>query len=477
MAFANLLAVLCFTLLLSLGAPFSTAQGADTSGEVTITWDAHGGFTDTSLQIWYVGSLLVDESRSNDFAGWETRLTQALTLTYSGLEAGNRYVFQRWVLGCTASQVSGVVDGAATQLEPSCSERVFGGQSSVLAVAAATDDSDDSDDSDSEGDAACTQAYSGDGGTGSISFSWTAKTLADDDTGVAWYCVTTLYEAKATSQTSATFVGLSPGEEYSWTVESFSCGTSESLTEGTCTMLSTEESHAAGSAIASGRRARSTGSRTPDQGRVGSSGSSSNSSSSGGGSSESSAISKPPVVYLDHNVTVSGAANFQAVTGGGIGNPAVIEQGVVSATDVWGNVPSGTRVCFIDRSGGGVMFLDAATSPRALSWLSHSVVGSDTCVSLPGAGTVVLISGGAAVINAVTPTAAEEPPPRSPICQIKLEETLFLRDSPQGSITDLVWLNTEVWVYAVEGRWYLVEFEGQYGYISSHYSRVLSGAC
>lgn len=180
-------------------------------------------------------------------------------------------------------------------------------------------------------------------------------------------------------------------------------------------------------------------------------------------------------------MTVSGGANFQALTASGIGNGAVIAQGVVSATDVWGVVPPGTRVCFINRAGSGVMFLNAATSPRMLSWLPHHLVGSDTCVDLPGAGTVVLV-GGAAPFTAVAPepvepVATEPPQTQVSICQIKLQETLRLRETPGGRIIRLVWLYSEVPVFAVDGDWYLVEFRGLKGWISSKYRRVLDGDC
>ncbi|MDE2650323.1 MAG: hypothetical protein OXI62_06350 [Chloroflexota bacterium] len=226
------------------------------------------------------------------------------------------------------------------------------------------------------------------------------------------------------------------------------------MVDGNCSRITSDTLHAEGVARASGGRASATDS------------------SSSSRSSESSAPSRPPAVYIDHSVTVSGGVNYQPVTDSGIGNAAVLAQGVVSATDVWGVVPSGTRVCFIERSGSAVMFLNAAYSPRLLSQLPHFVDGGNICVDLPGAGTVVLV-GGAAPADPPAPA----PDFSQPLCQIKLSETLYLRDAPGGRSFALVWQYSEVPVYVIDGDWYLVEFRGRSGYIWRHYRNVLWGEC
>ena len=231
------------------------------------------------------------------------------------------------------------------------------------------------------------------------------------------------------------------------------------MVDGNCSRITSDTLHAEGVARASGGRASATDS-------------SSSSRSSSSRSSESSAPSRPPAVYIDHSVTVSGGVNYQPVTDSGIGNAAVLAQGVVSATDVWGVVPSGTRVCFIERSGSAVMFLNAAYSPRLLSQLPHFVDGGNICVDLPGAGTVVLV-GGAAPADPPAPA----PDFSQPLCQIKLSETLYLRDAPGGRSFALVWQYSEVPVYVIDGDWYLVEFRGRSGYIWRHYRNVLWGEC
>ncbi|MCY3583108.1 MAG: hypothetical protein OXH44_11100 [Chloroflexi bacterium] len=241
------------------------------------------------------------------------------------------------------------------------------------------------------------------------------------------------------------------------------------MVDGNCSRITSDTLHAEGVARASGGRASATDSSSSSRS---SSSRSSSSRSSSSRSSESSAPSRPPAVYIDHSVTVSGGVNYQPVTDSGIGNAAVLAQGVVSATDVWGVVPSGTRVCFIERSGSAVMFLNAAYSPRLLSQLPHFVDGGNICVDLPGAGTVVLV-GGAAPADPPAPA----PDFSQPLCQIKLSETLYLRDAPGGRSFALVWQYSEVPVYVIDGDWYLVEFRGRSGYIWRHYRNVLWGEC
>ena len=62
-------------------------------------------------------------------------------------------------------------------------------------------------------------------------------------------------------------------------------------------------------------------------------------------------------------------------------------------------------------------------------------------------------------------------------CLIKLVETLFLRADPAGEIIGLVWLNSEVPAFEINGFWYKVEFEGKTGYISRYHRKVLRGGC
>ncbi len=444
------------------------------NGEATFTWDAHS-FTDTSLQVWYwVGIQHPDTT-----IDWMK--TQETSVTWPSLAAGFEYSILLDAYGCTAEEVSGFSDGDA----PNCGEFVqlddatwkvtatlIGGSSS-----GGTSDGDSSDD--------------GDGSEimGELSLSWDAHSFSDTSLQV-WYWVTlrlpdSTQAYKKTQATSVTFTGLTVGEEYPYLLDAYGCTENEvsGFTEGNAPncaeFMQLDDNTWTGTAVrSSGRRQQSSGS------------SSRSSSSSSSSAALPSAPSAPAAAIIDHSVTVSGSANYQPVTGAGIGNAAVLAQGVVAATDVWGYVPAGTRVCFIARSGSGVAFLDANTAPRALSWLNASIIGADTCVQIPGAGTVVLV-GPAAAPPAPAPVQAQPstaavaagappPPGESPsnsLCLIKLTDTLFLRLAPGGEIIGLVWLNSEVPVYEIVGEWYLVEFEGQLGYISRHSRQVLQGSC
>lgn len=80
-----------------------------------------------------------------------------------------------------------------------------------------------------------------------------------------------------------------------------------------------------------------------------------------------------------------------------IGNADVLAQGVIHAVDVFGMAGGGGFVAFNNpievclQGSGRFLFLDAATSPRALSQLPAVGEGGYTCASVPGAGTVVLV--------------------------------------------------------------------------------------
>ncbi len=473
------LTILILAALASFGA--QAQEGTDTSGEASITWTAHSGFGDDTLRIWYnVRYQPVAESR---LSPWEHLNTQALTITVTGLTVGTKYRYTVSALGCTAIEAASIEKDT---LSPSCMYEAVVAADTFTAVSSTS--------------SGCTLAYDGPGGQGEITVSWAAHPPDSQNPGATiWYCVHSQFESKATSKTSATFTGLLQGEEYGWHVDAFSCAGGESIANGTCSRITGDSIHAFGSAVASGSPQRVTDGSSDSSGssNSSSSGSSDSSNSSSSGSSDSSGSSSssskrdssapsapPPEAYLDHSVTVGGNANFQPLTGSGIGNAQVIAQVVISATDVWGHVPAGTRVCFVGRIGGGVMFLDAATMPRALAWLPHSIHGYDTCAQLPGAGTVALVMGAGPYAAAAPASAAEEDPPQpentatQPICQIKLTQTLFLRSEPAvGQIIGLVWLNSEVPVYEIEGGWYLIEFEGQFGYIIGSHRKLLWGSC
>ncbi len=161
------------------------------------------------------------------------------------------------------------------------------------------------------------------------------------------------------------------------------------------------------------------------------------------------------------------------------GQPDLHERGFIDAVDVWNVMPAGgVEVCF--HYHGWLIFLDAAYAPRMVTELDHTHRDGMTCGRIDRAGTVVLLAS-APSLRPVTQPAENTLPvfEATPLsdCQIKLVETLFLRAEPGGEIIGLVWLNSEVYAFEINGYWYKIEFEGVTGYISRYYREVLRGGC
>ncbi len=206
----------------------------------------------------------------------------------------------------------------------------------------------------------------------------------------------------------------------------------------------------------------------------------------GGDDENDEPASKPTVVtcaYLPPRVAVFGhvrGTQCQMVGDVVISmQPGLHERGFIDAVDVWSYVNGGIEVCF--RNEGWLVFLDAAYSPRMVNELAHFYRDGMTCGAIDRAGTVVLLRdatpSSASPIDAAPVTLPVFDSIPQSICQIKLQETLFLRAEPAGEIIGLVWLFSEVPVFEINGDWYKIEFQGATGYISRFYSRVLHGGC
>lgn len=155
-----------------------------------------------------------------------------------------------------------------------------------------------------------------------------------------------------------------------------------------------------------------------------------------------------------------------------VGNMELSERGFIDAVDVWSFVPDGVEVCF--RNAGSLVFLDADYAPRMVMELEAHDRDGMTCGTIDREGTVVLLNSAAQPVE--NDSLLFDPIPLSD-CQIKLTETLYLRAAPGGEIIGLVWLNSEVPVFEINGYWYKVEFEGTTGYVSRYYRKVLWGSC
>ncbi len=193
----------------------------------------------------------------------------------------------------------------------------------------------------------------------------------------------------------------------------------------------------------------------------------------------------PPPVTCPHlppsRAVVSGyAENTQCQMVGEvvIGKTDLIQHGFIDAVDVWSYVNGGLEVCF--RNDGWLVFLDATYLQRMVMELEHYHRDGMTCGRIDRIGTVVLLASAPTTAPLAEPAETTLPIfdaiPLSD-CLIKLVETLFLRAEPGGEIIGLVWLNSEVSAFEINGYWYKIEFEGTTGYISRFYRRVLRGGC
>ncbi len=190
------------------------------------------------------------------------------------------------------------------------------------------------------------------------------------------------------------------------------------------------------------------------------------------------------------------------VDGSGVGRMDLIKRGIIHALDIWGFVPNPIEVCF--KSAGSLVFLDADYAPRMLMEIEAYLRDGMTCGIIDRAGTIVLLvpipgetlPAQPTVVEPTQPTVAQPTQPKVvqptqptaatlPVfetiplndCLIKLVETLFLRATPGGEITGLVWVNSEVPAFEINGYWYKIEFEGQTGYVSRYHRKVLRGGC
>ena len=111
---------------------------------------------------------------------------------------------------------------------------------------------------------------------------------------------------------------------------------------------------------------------------------------------------RPPAVTCPTLSAVSGIAvratyglesgiQCQRIDGGGIGIQSIVDAGFIDAVDIWGYVVQGVEVCF--PQAGRLLFLDARTSPRAISPLESTVVSGMTCASISTPGSIVLMPG------------------------------------------------------------------------------------
>ncbi len=173
---------------------------------------------------------------------------------------------------------------------------------------------------------------------------------------------------------------------------------------------------------------------------------------------------------------------------GGVFNSALSSQDVQDAVDIFGYAEQGYQLCYPHT--GKIIFLDAATSPRAVVNVDYSHSGGFTCASLNRAGTVVLVG---AAPDAVAPPARAKtqvitqyirPGSYDPLssaislngCTVTASTTLRLRAGPWGRLLGRVWGGSTVQAYARTRSWYKISYKGQEGWIAAWLSAA-AGSC
>lgn len=190
----------------------------------------------------------------------------------------------------------------------------------------------------------------------------------------------------------------------------------------------------------------------------------------------------PPSCATLTDATVSAAQGLESgvecrdIDAGAVGNQAVYDAGFIDAVDVWGYVGAGVEICF--PWVGAMMFLDAATSPRALSAIDSYASGGKTCAFLNRPGTAVLVAGQpttTAPPAAVSePAPAPEPEPAPMVsepsvdgCPIRTTGHINFRAEPSLDAERLghVLRGTTVGSISRIWGWYQIRFQGRTGWI------------
>ncbi len=161
-------------------------------------------------------------------------------------------------------------------------------------------------------------------------------------------------------------------------------------------------------------------------------------------------------------------AQGKRVDARGVGNQAIIEQGLLDAIDMWGYISPGTEVCFAQH--GKLMLLDAAYSPRRAMPLAAYQRDGMTCATIDRAGTVVLLE------SALPLPASQDLAPPLGNCMVQLLYPLNFRARPAGQIMQVLPASIRLSVLDYREGWYQVDFYGQQGWVSADYVQA-QGDC
>jgi len=155
-----------------------------------------------------------------------------------------------------------------------------------------------------------------------------------------------------------------------------------------------------------------------------------------------------------------------------IGIAEVIDMGFLDAVDVWSNIGSGFSVCFPQI--GRIVFLDAATSPRAILFPEYRHEDGYTCASMTIAGTMVLVKTDEEPVATPAPIPTIDPATFNDIadaielegCTVTPRVNLVLRQVPWAIYCDIVQADSPVPAKARTDSWFNVAYDGNEGWIA-----------
>ncbi|MBN1679868.1 MAG: SH3 domain-containing protein [Anaerolineae bacterium] len=169
---------------------------------------------------------------------------------------------------------------------------------------------------------------------------------------------------------------------------------------------------------------------------------------------------------------------------GEIGNNDILNQGIISAVDVFGLVGSFAepdfnntiKVCL--QGSGAFYWLDATQAPRTVNLMNATYEGGYTCAVVPEAGTVVLVPGPTAPAPVAAPANSAAGVTSLSGCMVTTKDMLNLRDAPSTSAGVIKWVpyNVTLTAFARSGAWFNVDYLGVNGWLSGSYLTT-SGAC
>ena len=168
---------------------------------------------------------------------------------------------------------------------------------------------------------------------------------------------------------------------------------------------------------------------------------------------------------------ICSGVQFRLLDGAGVGNAQVVNKGFIAAIDVWGYVGQGVEVCFPQR--GKLVFLDAATAPRALRSIAQYSSDGYICAYLEKPGSLVMQQGGP-VAGSPPPAGQQSALPGN--CAVTTLYILNFRESPGGAIKRALPAFVTLKALNAQPGWYQVDYHGEAGWISADYVEA-SAAC